>query len=240
MSPQPQPRQTQTPLAPPPLLYLITSGRTTKETTPATEAFRKILQLIQAAVDAEIDLVQIREKNLRPNVLYELVANAAGVTKGTATRLLVNDRADVAAAAGADGVHLTTASLRTDVVRRTFGGEFLLGVSTHSLAEASLARSGGADFVVFGPVFDTAAKKQYGEAPGLDNLARVSAVLAPFPVLALGGLTTGNVADCVRAGARGVAAIGMFDGPERLSEVVDAIRARFQSLEIGFAQKVDS
>jgi thiamine-phosphate pyrophosphorylase len=225
MSPPLQPRRTPTPLGPPPLLYLITSGQTTNETTPATDAFRKILQLIRAAVDAEIDLVQLREKNLRARVLYELARKAADVTRGSATRLLVNDRADVAAAAGADGVHLTTSSMKADAVRLAFGAEFLIGVSTHSFREASLARDEGADFVVFGPVFDTASKRQYGEAQGLNNLARVSSALAPFPVLALGGVTTGNVADCIRAGASGVAAIRMFDDPERLSEVVNAIRA---------------
>ncbi len=73
--------------------------------------------------------------------------------------------------------------------------------------------------------FETASKKEYGDAQGLTDLARVSSELAPFPVLALGGVTTGNVADCIRAGARGVAAIGMFDDPERLGEIVDAIRA---------------
>ena len=225
MSPQLQPRRTPTPLGPPPLLYLITSGQTTNETTPSTDAFRKILQLIQAAVDAEIDLVQIREKNLRARVLYELARKAAGVTRGSATRLLVNDRADVAAAAGADGVHLTTTSLKADAVRLAFGEEFLIGVSTHSLAEASLAHRDGADFVVFGPIFETETKKQYGEAQGLNNLARVSAELTPCPVLALGGVTAGNVADCVRAGASGVAAIRMFDDPEWLGDVVNAIRA---------------
>ena len=157
-------------------------------------------------------------------MLYELAAKAARVTRGSATRLLVNDRADVAAAAGADGVHLTTASMKAAAVRLAFGEEFLIGVSTHSLAEVSLARRDGADFVVFGPVFET--KKQFGEAQGLKNFARVSAELAPFPVLALGGVTPDNVADCVRAGASGVAAIRMFDEPERLGEVVRAIHAR--------------
>jgi thiamine-phosphate pyrophosphorylase len=160
--------------------------------------------------------------------LYELAANAAGITRGSATRLLVNDRSDVAAAAGADGVHLTTSSLHADVVRGAFGDEFLIGVSTHSLAEADLARRGGADFVVFGPVFETASKKEYGSAQGLANLARVSSELAPLPVLALGGVTTSNVADCIQASARGVAAIRMFDEPERLGEVVNAIRGRLK------------
>lgn len=157
-------------------------------------------------------------------MLYELAVTAAGITSGSATRLLINDRFDVAAATGADGVHLTTSSLRADVVRRAFGDKFLIGVSTHSLAEANLARRGGADFVVFGPVFETASKKEFGEAQGLDTLARVSSELAPFPVLALGGVTADNAADCVRSGARGVAAIRMFDDPERLGEVVESIR----------------
>jgi thiamine-phosphate pyrophosphorylase len=184
--------------------------------------------LIHAAVAAEIDLIQIREKNLHAGVLYQLAANAAAIIKGSPTRLLINDRSDVAAAAGADGVHLTTSSLRPEVIRRTFGEKFLIGVSTHSLTEASLARQAGADFVVFGPVFETASKREYGDAQGLANLAQVASELAPFPVLALGGVTTGNVADCIRSGARGVAAIRMFDDPERLGDVVNAIRARLR------------
>ncbi len=86
---------------------------------------------------AKIDLIQIREKQLNANLLYELSSRAAEFTKGTATKLLVNDRADIAAAAGADGVHLTTQSLAPQVVRNTFGSDFLIGVSTHSLAQAA-------------------------------------------------------------------------------------------------------
>jgi thiamine-phosphate pyrophosphorylase len=182
--------------------------------------------LIQAAVAAEVDLVQIREKKLSADVLYQLAADAAGFTKGSATRLLINDRSDIARAAGADGVHLTTSSLRAEVIRRVFGDEFLIGVSTHSLAEASLASRGGADFVVFGPVFETASKREFGDAQGLGSLALVCSELAPFPVLALGGVTIDNVVDCVRSGARGVAAIRMFEDPERLGEIVNALRVK--------------
>lgn len=173
---------------------------------------------------AGVDLVQIREKNLNANVLYELSASAAQVTRGSATRLLINDRPDIAVAAGADGVHLTTHSLPTDVVRRTFGDEFLIGVSTHSAHEAGVARRGGADFVVFGPVFETASKSEYGAPQGITNLEQVSRDLSLFPVLALGGLTIGNFAACFEAGAQGIAAIRMFGDPEKLGEVVSAIR----------------
>jgi thiamine-phosphate pyrophosphorylase len=188
-----------------------------------------VLQLVQAAVVARVDLVQIREKNLSANVLYQLARSAAQITTGTVTKLLINDRSDIAAAAGADGVHLTTSSLPTAVVRQSLGDGFKIGVSTHSLDEAGLARRDGADFVVFGPIFDTASKREYGEPQGLNQLARVCADLFPFPVLALGGVTIGNVADCIRAGARGIAAIRILQQPDRLADVVAEIRRRFES-----------
>lgn len=172
--------------------------------------------------------MQIREKHLSATVLYQLATSAAGITRGTATKLLVNDRADIAAAAGADGVHLTTSSLPTAVVRRSFGDRFLIGVSTHSLGEASLARSSGADFVVFGPVFETTSKREYGAPLGLNNLATVCAELSPFPILALGGVTLDNVAECIRAGAGGVAAISMLQQPERLADVAAEVRRSFE------------
>ncbi len=211
-----------------PLLYLITSGQTTARTTPATEDFSNLLHLVEAAVAAAIDLVQIREKNLSASILYQLSARAAGITRGSATKLLVNDRSDIAASAGADGVHLTTSSLPAEVVRRTFGDEFLIGVSTHSLAEADVARRSGADFVVFGPVFETASKREYGEPQGLTNLRKVSSELAPFRVLALGGVSMSNVARCIQAGARGIAAIRMLSDPIELDRIANEIRQSFE------------
>ena len=177
---------------------------------------------------AGIDLVQIREKNLSASVLYELASRAASITKGSATKLLVNDRSDIAVAAGADGVHLTTSSLPTSVVRQAFGDGLLIGVSTHSLEEAGLARRSGADFVVFGPVFATESKGEYGDPVGLAKLARVSASLSPFPVFALGGLTIDKVPDCIQAGARGIAAIRMFKDPHRLADIANEVREQFE------------
>jgi thiamine-phosphate pyrophosphorylase len=215
-----------------PLIYLITSGETTDRTTPATEDFSSVLQLVRAAVVARIDLVQIREKNLSASVLYQLATSAAGITKASTTKILINDRSDIAAAAGADGVHLTTSSLPTAVVRQTFGDEFLVGVSTHSLQEARLAHSAGADFVVFGPVFETASKNKYGEPAGLTSLAKVCSQLYPFPVLALGGVTMDNVAECIRSGARGIAAIRMLRQPDRLADIASEIRRSFKKDEV--------
>ncbi|HVF49931.1 MAG TPA: thiamine phosphate synthase [Pyrinomonadaceae bacterium] len=201
-----------------PTTYLITSGQTTHDTTPASEEFLSLLALIRAAVAARVTLVQLREKLLRPRVLYELTERAARLTEGSATSLLVNDRADIARAAGASGVHLTTQSLDAAVVRQTFGKDFLVGVSTHTLAEATAARDGGADFAVFGPVFDTPAKR----ATGLGQLRAAAHALAPFPLLALGGITLENARDALRAGAHGIAAIRLFADAQNLSQVVRA------------------
>jgi thiamine-phosphate pyrophosphorylase len=210
-----------------PLLYLITSGATTPQTTSSTEEFSRILKLIESAVDAQIDLVQIREKRLTTRVLFELASRAASITRGTGTQLLINDRADVASAAGADGVHLTTQSVPADVVRSAFGQDVVIGVSTHSLDEAVDASQRGADFIVFGPVFDTVSKRSYGEPLGIDALAEAVSTLPDLPVIALGGIDLHSVGDCARAGAAGVGAIRMFDDPARLSDIAKEVRSKF-------------
>ena len=189
-----------------PITYPITNGKTTPQTISDT------LRFVRAAVEAEVVLLQIREKSLPVRVLYELVTRAAEITRDSKTRLLVNDRADIARAAGADGVHLTARSLPADVVRSTFGSEFLIGVSTHSLDEARAARDGGADFVVFGPVFETESKRGFGAPQGLDKLCQVADELRGFPVLAIGGISLENAGACFDAGASGVAAISLFGG----------------------------
>jgi thiamine-phosphate pyrophosphorylase len=172
--------------------------------------------LVQAAVEAEVPLFQIREKSLQARELYELTSRAAEITRGSKTRLLVNDRADIARAAGADGVHLTSQSLPAGVVRNMFGSEFLIGVSTHSLDEARAARDGGADFVVFGPVFE---KLGFNAPQGLDKLREITSELGDFSVLAIGGISLENAAACLDAGASGIAAIRLLNDA-RMLEIV--------------------
>lgn len=191
-------------------MYAITSGATTIRTTPESPEFSDILRLIEAAVAAAVPLVQIREKSLSARVLYELITRAAAIASSSTTRLLVNDRFDVARAADADGVHLTSRSLPTSEIRRISDEDFLIGVSTHSLQTALDARADGADFVVFGPVFETPAKQVFGEPQGLEKLREVTNALDGFPVLAIGGINLDNAVDCFRAGASGIAAIRLF------------------------------
>ena len=184
------------------VVYLITKG----EATPANFSAKKkeILQIVRTAADAGIPLIQIREKRLTVRLLFELVSEAARITAKTGTKLLVNDRADIALAAKADGVHLTVNSLSAVSIRSSFSEDFIIGVSTHSLEEAALAAKQGADFVTFGPIFATPDK---GEPKGLDELRGVCQVLAPFPVIALGGINETNCQSVLDSGARGFAAI---------------------------------
>lgn len=196
---------------PPPGCYAITSGATTSNTTPGDLEFAYILLQVELAVFIGLSYFQIREKNLPTRMLYELVSRAAQHTRGSSTSLLVNDRFDVARAAGADGVHLTSTSLRPQIVRAVCGPKFVIGVSTHSLDEARAARDGGADFVVFGPVFETESKREYGPPQGLDKLGEVAAALAGFPVLAIGGVNLDNYESCLARGASGFAGISWFD-----------------------------
>ena len=212
---------------PVPIIYPITSGKTSPQTTPDDPQFSEILRLVRAAVDADVLLFQIREKSLHARVLFELVLRAAEITRGSNTRLLVNDRSDIARAAGANGVHLTTQSLPVDVVRQICGADFLIGVSTHSLDEARAARAGGADFVVFGPVFETESKRAFGAPQGLDKLAEVARELGEFPVVAIGGITFENVDECFQAGARGIAAIRMLSDAENMKNRINRILTRF-------------
>jgi len=138
---------------------------------------------------------------------------------------LVNDRSDIARAAGADGVHLTSTSLNASVVRRMFGSEFLIGVSTHSADEVRVAREDGADFVVFGPVFSTPSKETYGPPQGLSALRDAVSAARNFPVLALGGVTLENAPSCIASAARGVAAIRLFADAKHLGTLVQSMRA---------------
>jgi len=209
---------------PSPIIYLITSGTTTGITTPDSPEFSQLLTLINAAVDTEIPLIQIREKALSARVLYELTRLAVEIAQDSSTKVLVNDRFDVALAAGADGVQLTAQSLPTAVVRSETSDRFLIGVSTHSPGEAEAAQAGGADFILFGPVFQTESKRQFGRPQGLNKLAEVVEAVESLPVIAIGGISLENVSRCLQHGAAGVAAIGLLNDSNNLAATVRSIR----------------
>src|SRR5437763_2487423 len=129
-----------------------------------------LLGLIENAIQAGVDLIQIREKDLGTRPLAELVKAAVGSARGSGTRVLANDRLDVGLAAGAAGVHLGTQSVPARAVRRHAPEGFSVGVSCHSVDDAIEAESDGADYVLLGPVFATPSKLPYGAPLGLEAL----------------------------------------------------------------------
>ncbi|HET7873944.1 MAG TPA: thiamine phosphate synthase [Methylomirabilota bacterium] len=193
-------------------LYLISDRR---------QARRPLSDLLEECLYAGLKAVQLREKDLPVRGLLSLAVPLREATRRHGARLLVNDRADVALTVGADGVQRTQASLPVGVLRGIAPRPFLIGASVHSEAEAREAAAEGADFLVFGPVYDTPSKRQYGPPQGLDALGRVVSAV-DVPVLAVGGVTPPRVPELLAAGAQGVAVISAILGAFRPADQVKA------------------
>jgi len=165
-----------------------------------------LVSTIEAALAGGVDAVQLREKDLDTRALLRLAQKLRPLTQRHDAVLLVNDRIDVALAVGADGVHLPTDSFDPRDARALLGPHALIGVSTHSRADAVSAAQRGADYVVFGPIYDTPSKQRYGAALGLEALGAVTTAVQ-IPVLAIGGIDESRVAAILQQGAAGVAVI---------------------------------
>jgi thiamine-phosphate pyrophosphorylase len=218
---------------PGPLLCYVTDRHSFSEVKPA-EQRETLLRKIGAAAEAGVDWIQIRGKDLSgkdcSSLTHEALQRAAKSSAGKTprTRILVNDRLDVALAERTGGVHLGEKSLplaeaRRLVVNRGERNDFVIGVSCHSLEAARIAANGGADYLFFGPVFTTPSKAAFGAPQGLERLAEVCHALS-IPVLAIGGITLANAADCFAAGASGIAAIRLFQDAGDLSFLVQSLR----------------
>jgi thiamine-phosphate pyrophosphorylase len=210
-----------------PIVCYVT-GRASLGTADSTE---ELLTRIRAAVAAGVDWVQIRERAMNAHELLALTKSAIA-TAGNAAHVIVNDRLDVALAAGGAGVHLRGDSVSaTDALRwlrqRNAPPDFLVGVSCHSVGEARQAEAAGASYVFFGPVFETPAKKQFGAPQGVQRLAEVCHSVR-IPVIAIGGVSGPQGLECLGAGASGIAAIRMFQelGEAELKNVLTQIRGQ--------------
>ncbi len=180
-------------------LCLITDRRMVAAQTSLVPA-------VEEALAGGVDAVQLREKDLAGRELYQVAVAIREATVRCQAKFFVNDRIDVAIASGADGVQLPGDSFPPTVARKLMPRPAIIGVSVHSLAEARSAVADGADFVMFGPIFDTPSKRRFGKPQGLEQLKRLSAGLAK-PVVAVGGINPANVGEVIGAGASGVACI---------------------------------
>jgi thiamine-phosphate pyrophosphorylase len=202
-------------------LYVVTDRQLT--------GGRPLRLVVEAALRGGARAFQLREKDLSPRELYPLALELRHLTQTYGARLLINDRVDVALAVDADGVHLATTSLPASIARRVLGPERLIGVSTHTFAEAQAAADEGADFIVFGPVFFTPSKAPYGEPVGLEALREARAVVR-LPILAIGGVKKANLDQVLAAGADGIAVISAIisaDDPMAASaDLLATLRSR--------------
>jgi thiamine-phosphate pyrophosphorylase len=214
-------------------LCLVTDRRRLGAATgaPPSAYIDMLTRQILAAGASGIDLVQIREADLDARSLAGLVRTVVGQLRGTATKVLVNDRLDVALAAGADGVHLKENSLPLELVRSRGPMPFIVSCAVHTPLTAAARRS--ADFLVAGTVLPTVSKSRadYLEWKGL---GKVIAAAGKTPVLAIGGLGLESIPSLVASGAAGLAAIGAFipaPGDLRLEEFV---RNRIKDMRFAF------
>jgi thiamine-phosphate pyrophosphorylase len=203
----------------------VTDRRSLAGSPDALESL--LLEKIEEAVRVHVDWIQLREKDLSGSQLAVLSEQAVKRT-GQAGRVLVNDRLDVAFTVNAAGVHLGEKGLPVGAARRlaeerSIGREFLVGVSRHSVEGALEAERAGADYVIFGPVFATPSKAEFGQPQGLERLKHACERLK-IPVLAIGGITEQNAWACFAAGAQGIAAIRLFQNAKDLGNVVKKLR----------------
>jgi thiamine-phosphate pyrophosphorylase len=222
-------------LTPPdsPILCYVT-GR--KALDLESNPFAQLLAMIRRAIEAGVDWIQVREKDLSGRELIHLVQEAVAAAVGTRTKIIVNDRLDVAIAASAAGVHLGTESLPVRAVAAwreshtaASTSNFLIGASCHSLEQAQSAEQDGADYIIFGPIFETPSKASFGPPQGIERLHEVCGPIR-IPVLAIGGVNPTNASDCIRAGAAGIAAIRIFQDA-RSSDDLRSVLKQLKSLK---------
>ena len=215
------------------IVCLVTDGqRQSAERAGDRTVCDALVELAVAARNAGVDLIHVRESGLTDRVLVQLVERMVAATHGSDTRVVVNDRVDIALAAGAAGVHLKAAAPPAGRVRDVVPPSWIIGRSVHGPDEARhIEDAGGVDYLVCGTVFETLSKPTQHPI-GITGLGAVTRAVV-LPVLAIGGVHVGNVSSLAAAGAAGIAAIGLFadllrSGRSReLSSCVGALRAAF-------------
>jgi thiamine-phosphate pyrophosphorylase len=214
-----------------PLLCLVTDRRRLSVAIGGADPDNCLLQQIEGAAAGGIDMVQIRECDVSAAALMNLVRQVVSICRGTTTRVVVNDRVDVAVAAQAGGVHLRDASFRATMVKRLLP----VGVIGRSVHSTSTARAAGpVDYLIAGTVFATVSKPEEVKTIGIDGLREIVMAVPEVPVLAIGGITWTHARDVLATGARGAAAIGLFIPPAGSPNVARDVRAIVEKCRIMF------
>ncbi|MCA1566426.1 MAG: thiamine phosphate synthase [Acidobacteria bacterium] len=200
-----------------PKLYPITDARL----TGLSHA-----EQVERLRDGGARFIQLREKHLSPREFYEAADEAITVARERGVRLIVNDRADIALAIGADGVHLGQDDLDPAVARRLLGERFIIGYSTHNVAQAIEAARLPIDYIALGPIFPTRTKENPAPTVGLEALRRVRDRIDPSVALvAIGGITRDTAPAALDAGADSVALISaLLTAPEKIAERTKELR----------------
>lgn len=175
---------------------------------------------LEAALKAGVKAIQLREKALPPRKLLDMASWLVELTREYGAKLFINDRVDIALAAGADGVHLGQKGITASAVRKISGDKLLIGVSTHNLDEAIAAEKDGADFITIGPIYQTSSKLRYGNPIGIETLRRVKSEVS-IPVLAIGGIKLDKVKEVRESGADGIALISAILAAENIRETTE-------------------
>jgi thiamine-phosphate pyrophosphorylase len=196
-------------------LYLVTDrglsrGRTT-------------LEVVRAAVAGGVTCVQLREKRCSTREFIEEALSVKAFLQSTRVPLLINDRVDVALAAGADGVHLGQSDMPLALARSLVGRSMVIGISAESIQDAIEAQAGGADYLGVSPIFATPTKTDTAAPLGLAGLQSIRRAVK-IPLVAIGGLNAGNAAEVIRVGADGVAVVSAIVGAEDPAQAAREIK----------------
>jgi thiamine-phosphate pyrophosphorylase len=200
-------------------LYVITDRRLARG--------RSHLEVARSAIQGGATVVQLRDKEATTRELVETGRLLRALTRKLGATLIVNDRADVALAVEADGVHLGVDDLPVPIARRLMGPQAIIGFSPETVEGARQAEADGADYLGVGAVFGTGTKPDAGSPIGLEGLREMVQAVS-IPVVAIGGITAANAARCIRAGAAGVAVIGTVVGAENIEAAARRLRERIE------------
>lgn len=188
--------------------------------TDAALSAAGVMSDVRQAVKAGVQVIQYRNKTADTRRLYEEAREISGICAGTRSKLIINDRIDIALAVGADGAHIGNEDLPYAEARRLLGSDAIIGVTVHDVEEAVAAEKAGADYLGVSPVFATGTKSDAGAPCGVETLAAIRRACR-VPVVAIGGIDLSNADECIAAGADMVCAISaVVTRPDVAAEII--------------------